>query len=69
MHRRVITVHKDHRGCTLLDDGRPLACYPTLAPALEMARTLVAASQLRDDRVVVVQLSRPGEPPRPLVLD
>jgi len=65
MERRLLTLAKDHRGCTLFDNGRPLASYPSLGPALELARLLAEASRLRDGPPVVVQLSRYGQPPRP----
>ncbi|KAF1695566.1 MULTISPECIES: hypothetical protein [Pseudoxanthomonas] len=69
MDFRLLTLTKDHRGCTLRDDGRPLAWYPAVQPALELARTLAAASRLREDRAVVLELSAYGQPPRRLPLD
>ena len=69
MDHRLLTLTKDHRGCTLRDDGRPLAWYPAMQPALELARTLAAASLLRADRGVVLELASYGQPPRRLPLD
>ena len=67
MEQRLLVVRKDRRGCTLLDDGRPLAWYPSLAPALELARTLAEASALRDGPPARVEVlgsaCAPAEPP------
>ncbi|UNK56947.1 hypothetical protein MNQ95_12450 [Pseudoxanthomonas daejeonensis] len=64
MEQRLLVVRKDPRGCTLLDGGRPLAWYHSIAAALELAQTLADASALRDGLPGRVEVCRPGPPPR-----
>jgi hypothetical protein len=52
----------------LLDRGRPLAWYPSIAPALELARMLADATALRDGPPAKVEVRRSGQPPRELVV-
>jgi hypothetical protein len=68
MEQRLLVVRKDLRGCTLLDRGRPLAWYPSIAPALELARMLADATALRDGSPAKVEVRRSGQPPRELVV-
>lgn len=63
MKQRLLVVRKDHRGCTLLDGGRPLAWYPSVAPALELAQLLADASALRDGPPARVELRSYRQPP------
>lgn len=65
MDSRLLLVHKDHRGCTLYDGGRPLAWYPRPDQALAMARLLAEADELRTGHHAQVRLSRYGQAPRP----
>lgn len=65
MEHRVLTVAKDHRGCTVFDNGRALAVYPDEESALDLALLLADATRLRNHRVLV-QVSRYGQPPRRL---
>ncbi len=69
MDDRLLSLTKDHRGCTVLDNGRPVARYPALAPALALARALADASRLRADQHVALELSAYGQPARRLPLD
>lgn len=69
MDARLLLLTKDHRGCTLHDNGRLLARYPALPPALEMARTLAAGSRLREEGDVLLELSAYGGPARRLSLE
>jgi hypothetical protein len=64
MEHRLFVVRRDHRGCILLDGGKPLAWYPSIAPALELARTLADANALREGPPVRVELRSFGQPPR-----
>jgi hypothetical protein len=66
MDQRLLVVHRNHRGCTLFDRGRPLAWYPDLAPALAMAQLLAEASALRDGPPARVELRSFGRPSRQL---
>ncbi|MBO9717911.1 MAG: hypothetical protein J7507_14175 [Pseudoxanthomonas sp.] len=61
MTQRLLVVRKDLRGCTLLDRGRPLAWYPSLAPALALARTLADATALREGSPAIVEVCRSGQ--------
>ncbi|WP_372014639.1 hypothetical protein [Pseudoxanthomonas sp. 10H] len=63
MEQRLLVVRKDLRGCTLLDGGRPLAWYPSVAPALALALTLADASALRDGWPARVEVRRSSHPP------
>ena len=49
------------------DGGKPLAWYPHLAPALEMARLLADASALRDGPPAHIELRVHGRPPQRIV--
>lgn len=60
MEQRLLVVRKDPRGCTLLDGGRPLAWYHSIAAALELAQTLADASALRDGLPGRVEVFRPA---------
>jgi len=53
---RLLTIRRERRGCMLLDCGKPLAWYPSVAPALDLARTLADATALRDGTPARVQL-------------
>lgn len=69
MDCRLLTVNKDHRGCVLLDDGRPIASCTSIEGALALARALAEASHLRAGPPVVVEVRRYGQPPRRVRLD
>ena len=64
MDPRVLVVNRGHHGCLLVDGGRPLAWYPNLASALELARLLADASALRHGPPVQVEVHDHGRPPR-----
>lgn len=67
MEQRLLVVRKDRRGCTLLDDGRPLAWYPSIDQALELAQALAEASALREGppaRVEVLGRADPAPTPQ-----
>ncbi len=65
MAPRTLQVRKDHRGCTLYDDDRPLAWYPSLARALAMAQLLADAGELRAGHAPPILLGHYGQPPGP----
>ncbi len=69
MDCRLLSINKDHRGCVLLDRGRPIASYTNLEAALELARTLVEANRLRSGPPVVVEVRRYGQRPRRIRVD
>ena len=64
MDPRLLVVNRSHHGCMLMDGGTPLAWYPRLAPALEMARLLADASALRDGPPAHIELHDHGRQPR-----
>lgn len=67
MDPRLLVVNRSHHGCMLMDGGKPLAWYPHLAPALEMARLLADASALRDGPPAHIELRVHGRPPQRIV--
>jgi len=69
MDCRRLTVHKDHRGCVLLDGERYLASCRSVSKALELARTLAAVHTLRRGPPVIVELRHYGQRPRPVRID
>jgi len=60
MDQRLLVVLRDHRGCTLLDGGTPLAWYPAVTQALAMAQLLADATALRDGAPARVELRSYG---------
>ena len=56
MDQRLLVVRREHGGGTLLDCGRPLAWYPSVAAALAVAATLADASALRGGQPARVEL-------------
>jgi len=64
LDQRRLVVNRDRQGCMLADDGVPLAWYPHLSDALDMARLLAEASALRAGPPARIELHDRGRPPR-----
>lgn len=64
MDQRRLIVTRSYHGCTLVDNGTPLAWYPHLAPALAMAQLLAEASALRHGPPAHIELHDLGRSPQ-----